>query len=318
MSVNRKFPILFFLLLILPFMSYQQELRCNVQINSQKIQGTNRQVFQTLQTAVYEFLNNTSWTNHIYGQDERIECNIMLTLSEQIGSDEFKGSIQIQSRRPVFGTSYNTTMLNIVDNNLHFRYVEFDQLEFSENRHDNNLTAILAYYAYVILGFDYDSFSYLGGTEYFQLAEKIVNNAQNATERGWKAYEGNRKNRYWLVENVLNSRYRPLREVYYKYHRLGLDRMSDKLAEGRAEIAEVLTNVQRVYREKPDPQMYYLQLFFDAKSDELVNIFSESFPAEKTRVLNILNEVDNANASKYNRIKDAQGGGGGGRDETGR
>lgn len=187
----QKYILLGILLFALPTESYQQELRCNVQINSQKIQGTNRQLFQTLQTAVYEFMNNTPWTNHIYGQDERIECNVMLTLNEQIGSDEFRGTIQIQSRRPIFGTSYNTTMLNIVDNNLQFRYIEFDQLEFSDTRHGNNLTSILAYYAYIILGFDYDSFSYLGGTEYFQKAERIVNNAQNTTdgERGWKAYE---------------------------------------------------------------------------------------------------------------------------------
>ena len=312
MNAIRKLSF-FILLLSVPLFAYQQELRCNVQINSQRIQGTNRQVFQTLQTSIYEFVNNTPWTNHIYSQDERIECNFLISLEEQIGSDEFKGSIQVQARRPVFGTSYNTTMLNIVDNSLHFRYVEFDPLEFSENRHDNNLTSILAYYVYIILGFDYDSFSYLGGTEYFQKAERIVNNAQNAPERGWKAYEGNRRNRYWLVENALNSRYRPIREVNYKYHRLGLDIMSDKLVEGRAEIAQTLTSIQRVYRDKPDPHMYLLQIFFDAKSDELVNVFSESFPAEQTRVVNILTEVDNANSSKYNRIgRDSQTSGGGG------
>ncbi len=244
------------LLILAPLFSFQQELRCNVQINAQKIQGTNRQMFQTMQTSIYEFMNNTNWTNHIYGQDEKIECTIMLTLNEQLGSDEYKGTIQVQSRRPVYGTSYNTAMLNMVDNNLHFRYLEYDKLEFSETRHISNLTSILAYYAYIILGFDYDSFSYLGGTEYFQKAERIVNNAQNAQERGWKAYEGNRKNRYWLVENVLNSKYRPLREVYYRYHRHGLDLMSDKLVEGRTEIAESLTNVQRVFREKPDPYMF--------------------------------------------------------------
>lgn len=307
MSVSRRF-LISLTFLIIPFFVSSQELRCNVQINSQKIQGTNRQIFQTMQTAVYEFMNNTSWTNHIYGQDERIECNIMIVLNEQIGSDEFKGTIQVQSRRPVYGTSYTTTLLNIVDNNMHFRYIEYDQLEFSDTRHTSNLASVLAFYAYTILGFDYDTFSYLGGTEYFQIAERIVNNAQNATERGWKAYEGNRKNRYWLSENILNPKYRPIREVYYKYHRLGLDRMSDKLVEGRAEISESLTSIQRVFREKPDPYMYYLQIFFDAKSEELVSLFSESFPAEKTRVVNILNEIDNANSSKYNKITQEGGG----------
>ncbi len=300
--LTRKALAVIILGILTPFVSFQQELRCNIQVSSQRIQGTNREVFQTMQTAIYEFMNNTAWTNHLFGQDERIECNMMITLNEQIGSDEFKGSIQIQARRPVFGTSYSTTMLNIVDNNMNFRYAEFDKLEYMDSRHSSNLTAILAYYAYIILGFDYDSFSYLGGTEYFEKADKIVNQAQSATERGWKAYEGNRKNRYWLVENLLSVKYRPMREVYYKYHRLGLDRMSDKLTEGRAEIAESLVNIQRVFRDKPDTYMYYIQVFFDAKSDELVNIFSESFPAEKTRVLNILTEVDNANASKYSRM----------------
>jgi len=294
--------LLFTLLFLLSHIANSQELRCNVQVNSQKIQGTNRQLYQTLQTAIYEFMNNTNWTNHVYGQDERIECTIMLTLNEQIGSDEYKGTLQVQSRRPIFNTSYNSPMLNFMDNNLHFRYLEYDKLEFSESSHISNLSSILAFYAYIIIGFDYDSFSYLGGTEYFQKAERIVTNAQSAVERGWKAYEGNRKNRYWLAENVINEKYKPLREVYYRYHRLGLDRMSDKLMEGRAEIAESVTNIQRIYREKPDPYMFYLQLFFDAKSDELVNLFSESFATEKTRVTNILIEVDNANATKYKKI----------------
>lgn len=290
------------LLVLTPFWANSQELRCNVSINSQRIQGTNRLLFQNMQTAIYEFMNNTPWTNHVYGFDERIECSIMLNITEQIGSDEFKGTIQIQSRRPVFNTSYNTTMLNFQDNNLHFRYREYEKLEFSESSHLSNLTSILAFYAYIIIGLDYDSFSRLGGTEYFQKAERIVNNAQNAVERGWKAYEGNRKNRYWMIENLLNPKYQPLREAFYRYHRLGLDVMSEKAAEGRAEIAESLVLLQRVYREKPDPYLFALQLFFDAKNEELVNIFSESYPTEKARVVNILTEIDNPNASKYKRI----------------
>jgi len=293
-------------LLFIPLIAFSQELRCNVSVNSQRIQGTNRVLFQNMQTAIYEFMNNTTWTNHVYSFDERIECSIMLNITEQIGSDEFKGTIQVQSRRPVFNTSYNTTMLNFQDNNLHFRFREYEKIEFSESTHLNNLSSILAFYAYVIIGLDYDSFSLLGGTEYFQKAERIVSNAQNAVERGWKAYEGNRKNRYWLIENLLNPKYKPLREAIYKYHRLGLDVMSEKTAEGRAEIAESLVLLQRVYREKPDPYLFALQLFFDAKSDELVNIFSESFPTEKARVVNILTEIDNANASKYKKIIEQQ------------
>ncbi len=294
--------IIFIVLIVSPGFLWAQELRCNIQVNTQKIQGTNRTVFQTLQTSLYEFMNNTAWTNHVYGFDERIECNIMLNITEQLGSDEYKGTIQVQARRPVFNSSYNTTMLNFLDNNLHFRYREFDKIEFTETSHLSNLSSTLAFYAYIILGIDYDSYSNLGGNEYFLKAEKIVTNAQNAPERGWKAYEGNRKNRYWMVENLLNSKYRPLREVYYRYHRQGLDRMSEKPTEGRAEIAESLALLQKVYREKPDPYLFGLQLFFDAKNDELVNVFSESFPTEQARVVNILIEVDNPNASKYKTI----------------
>ncbi|MGE0079199.1 MAG: DUF4835 family protein [Bacteroidales bacterium] len=303
MGVKR---IIFFCLFFVPVVLSAQELRCNVQVNSQKIQGTNRTVFQTLQTAIYEFMNNTPWTNHVYGFDERIECNILLNITEQSGSDEYKGTIQVQSRRPVFNSSYNTTMLNFLDNNLNFQYREFDKIEFSESSHLSNLSSILAFYAYIILGIDYDSFSNMGGNEYFLKAEKIVTNAQVAAEKGWKAYEGNRKNRYWMIENLLNTKYRPLRETYYRYHRLGLDRMSDKSAEGRAEIAECLALLQKVYREKPDAYLFGLQLFFDAKNDELVNVFSESFPTEKARVVNILTEVDNANASKYKTILESK------------
>ena len=288
--------------LLLPTLLLAQELKCNIQINSQKISGTNRSVYQTLQTSIYEFMNNTSWTNHVYGIDERIECNIVINLNEQIGSDEYKGTIQVQSRRPVFNTSYNTTTLNFLDNYLDFRYLEYNKLEFSENLHLSNLTSILAFYAYIVLGIDYDSYSYLGGTEYFQKAEKILNNAQNAPESGWKAYEGNRKNRYWMVENILNEKYKPIREVYYRYHRLGLDIMNEKVIDGRAEIAECMVSIQKVFRDKPDPYLFYNQLFFDAKNDEIVSLFSESFPAEKARVVNILTEIDNANASKYRVI----------------
>ena len=252
-------------------------------------------------------MNNTSWTNHVYAVDERIECNIMLNITEQLGSDEYKGTLQIQSRRPVYNTSYYTTMLNFQDNNLHFRYLEYDKLEFRENSHLSNLTSTLAFYAYIILGLDYDSFSYEGGTEYFQKAERIVNNAQNAPERGWKAYQGNRKKRYWLVENFLNPKYRRVRNVYYVYHRLGLDPMSEKVVESRAAIAEAIADLQVVYREKPDPYLFYLQMFFDAKSDELVSLFKESYPTEKARVANMLIEIDNSNASKYKTITASSG-----------
>lgn len=281
---------------------FSQELRCNIQVNSSQIQGTNKQVFQTLQTAIYEFMNNTAWTNHVYTNEERIECNIMITLQDHSG-DEFTGSIQVQSRRPVFNTSYNTTVLNYKDDNLKFNYVEFEPLEFSLNEHRSNLTSVLAYYAYVIIGLDYDTFSLMGGTEFFQKAERIVNNAQNAPESGWKAFES-RRNRYWLIENILNDRYKGIREFLYRYHRLGLDVMESKEAQGRAVIAESLELLQKIYRQKPDPYLFFYDLIMSAKSDELVNVFSESFMAEADRAYNILVEIDPTRSDKYKKIKE--------------
>jgi hypothetical protein len=280
-----------------------QELRCNVQIVSQQIQGSNKQVFQTMQNAIYEFMNNRVWTNHVYAMEERIECNLMINITEQISADEFKGTMTVQSRRPVFNTNYSTMTLNFVDNDIHFRYVEFSPLEFDLNSHTSNLTSILAFYAYFILGLDYDTFSLMGGTPYFTNAERIVLNAQNAPEAGWKPLDDlAHKSRYWLVKDMLDPDYQPLREFNYRYHRLGLDVMDKEVAEGRAEVTNSLELLQNVYRKKPDPYMYLMRLVFDSKVDELVNIYSESYPEERTRAHNILVEVDKTNTNKYKAI----------------
>ncbi len=276
-----------------------QELKCNIQINSQKIQGTNRNVFQTMQSALYEFLNSTQWTEHVYSESERIECTMIFTLNEQVGSDEYKGTLNVQSRRPIFGTSYNAPLINILDNNIQFKYIENEKLEFSESAHLSNLTAILAFYVYIVLGYDYDTFSPLGGTPYFEKAEQVVQNAQNAPERGWKAYEGNRKNRFWIAANMLSDKYRPLRRAMYTYHRRGLDLMADKLNEGRAQMLQALLEVQKVYRQKPDPDMFALQLFLDAKREELISTFEQSPSTERAKAVNVLREIDNTNAKRY-------------------
>jgi hypothetical protein len=281
-----------------------QELRCNVSISAQKIQGANRTMFETMQSDLYEFMNNRKWTDQKFAMDERIECSFFINLDEQISSDEFKGSIQVQARRPVFNSSYETIMLNIKDNDFHAKYVEYQTLEFNETSNKDNLTNILAYYAYIILGMDYDSFSPEGGTEFFQKAQNIVNNSQNAREKGWKAYESER-NRYWLVENIMNKSYSGFRSCTYQYCRQGLDLMSDKAPEGRAAIAESLKSIQKVFKSKPS--LYILQVFFDAKSDELVNVFSNSFPDEKNRVSVILLECDPSNATKYEKILKSEG-----------
>lgn len=285
---------------------YSQELNCNVQVTAQKIQGSNRQVFESMQRDIYEFMNNTVWTNHVFSYAERIDCNMSINLTDQYSADEFKGTIQIQLRRPIFNTTYNSTMLNFMDNNFQFRYVEFQPLEFDPNSYRSSLVSVLAYYAYMIIGFDYDSFSTLGGTEFFQVAEKIVTNAQNASEPGWKPYDGSRnKNRYWLVKNVLDKEYEGVRRFIHEYNINGLDKMESRTAEARTSIAESLKLIQEVYRAKPDPYMYLIQIILDSKVDELVNIFSEAFSEEKSRVIQILAEIDPGNKTKYEKITSA-------------
>jgi len=295
--------IILTLLVLLPAVLTAQELNCNVQVSAQKVQGSNRQVFENMQRDIFEFMNNTVWTNNVFSYTERVDCNILININDQISADEFSGTITVQLKRPVYNTTYNSTMLNFVDNNFRFRYVEFQPLEFDPTTHRSSLISVLAYYTYLILGFDYDSFSPLGGTEYFQMAEKIVTNAQNAPESGWKPYDGSRnRNRYWLMKNVLDKEYEGVRRFNYEYYINGLDKMESRISEARASMVESLKLLQDVYRKKPDPFMYLLQIVIEAKSAELVSVFSESFPEEKSRVVQILTEIDPSNKTNYQKI----------------
>ena len=280
-----------------------QELYCNVQVSAQKIQGSNREIFQSMQRDIYEFMNSMVWTDNVFSFAERIECNLLINLDEQLSADEFRGTIQVQLSRPVFNTTYESTVLNFVDNYFQFRYVEFQPLEFNPNSHTSNLVSVLAYYAYMLIGMDFDTYSQGGGTPYFQVAEKIVTNAQNAPEQGWKPYDGSRnRNRYWMVKNILDTEYSGVRQFIYLYHLRGLDRMESDMTQARTEIYESLRRLQEVYRRRPDPFMYYMTVIIDAKADEIVNIFSQGFPEEKNRVVQILNEIDPANETKYQKI----------------
>jgi len=293
--------ILIFALICCSIVAAGQEFRCNVSVSSSRVEGTYKQVFESMRTDIYEFMNNRKWSDNVFTTDERIECTIFIQITEQVSSDEFKGTMQVQLNRPVFNSSYDSPLLNIKDNDLQFRYVEFQPMEFDETSNSNPLTNILAYYANVLLGFDYDTYSPLGGSAYFQKARDIVNRSQNAREKGWRAFEGN-FNRFWLIENLTNKAYGPFRELLYRYHRLGLDMMAEKPDIGRSEIADALKNMQRVYRAKPDT--YVNRIFFDAKSDELVNVFSKGSTDEKGRVMVILTECDPSNAGKYQKILD--------------
>lgn len=283
--------------------SVSQELYCNIQVSAQKIQGSNREVFQSMQRDIYDFMNSMVWTDNVFSFSERIECNLLINLDEQLSADEFRGTIQVQLSRPVYNTTYKTTVLNFVDNNFQFRYVEFQPLEFNPNSHTSNLVSVLAYYAYLIIGMDFDTFSPEGGTAYFQIAEKIVTNAQSAPEPGWKPYDGSRnRNRYWLIKNILDKEYSGVRQFEYLYHIRGLDRMESDMTQARTEIYESFRRLQEVYRRRPDPFMYYMTVILEAKVDEVVSIFTPGFPEEKNRVVQILTEIDPANESKYKQI----------------
>ncbi|MBP7506847.1 MAG: DUF4835 family protein [Prolixibacteraceae bacterium] len=290
-----------FILIFVSNMLVAQELRCNISVNANKLPGANKNIFRSMQMDLYEFMNNKKWTKHNYSNNEKIECSMTIQITRQVSSDEYEATINVQSKRPVYNSSFKTTILNIQDESFRFKYQEFQTIEFSESGNKDNLTNVLAYYAYVILGFDYDTFSLNGGTEYFERARQIVTESQNVQWKnsGWKAFESD-YNRYWLVDNILNKTYLPYRELMYTYHRKGLDVMSERVEEGRAEIAESLRLLQKVFRSRS--KLYITQIFFDSKSNELVNIFSNSFPDEQNRVIKILNECDPSNASKYERI----------------
>lgn len=279
-----------------------QELNCQVQVVSQQVQGTDaKRIFDNMQKQIFEFMNNTKWTKDTYTTNERIDCTILINVTEKVSTTDFKATIQVQCRRPVFKSSYNSPLFNYNDQNFEFSYIEYQPFDFNLTTFNSNLTSVLAYYAYVILAFDYDSFSPLGGTEYWQKAQQITTNAQNGSGAGpgWKGFEGN-KNRYWLVENILNPVFTPIRDTYYNYHRKGMDIMVDKPDEGRAIVLESLLKLKEVHKNRPSS--YNMQLFFNAKMDEVINIFSGGTPQEKQTATETLNLIDAANINKYAKI----------------
>ncbi|MES2567858.1 MAG: DUF4835 family protein [Bacteroidota bacterium] len=293
--------IYFFLFLLTGQVLFSQELNCQVSVVSPQIQGTTeKQIFEQLQKSIFEFMNNTKWTKDNFTTSERIDCSILINVTAKAGTDDYRATIQIQSRRPVFKSSYFSPAFNYIDENFAFRYQQFQQLEFNLNTFSNNITSVLAYYAYIIIANDYDTYSNLGGTEYFQKAQVVVSNAQGAAETGWKSFESN-KNRYWIVENALQPVFQPIRECMYKYHRLGLDIMNEKADEGRKEILKSTELLLGVYKNRP--ASFIMELFFDAKADEMVNIFSKGFPDEKAKIVETLTTVDPANSTKYFKIQ---------------
>lgn len=282
-----------------------QELNCTVTINSDQIEGSNKQIFNTLKTSIEEYMSQNRWTNMSYAEHEKIECS-MLIVVQKMEDNLFTCEMTLQSRRPVYGTTYTTPLLNFKDNSFTFTYQEYDRIEWQQNQFTTNLTAMLAYYCYLIIGHDQDSFQRLGGTPYFQQCEEIVNMCQSASmdnseQRGWLAFESN-KNRYALINNLLDEAFKKYRNYYYEYHRLGLDEMSNNVANARARIAEGMPVLREAYRARP--ATYVINTFLDAKADELVDIFSKGTDKEKKAVYEILMDIDPTRQNTYDKINE--------------
>ena len=280
-----------------------QELKCTISINSEQVQGSNKAIFTTLQQSMEEFVNTQRWTNMTFQEKERIECSMMIVV-KSVQDNMFVCEFTCQSRRPVFGTTYTTPTLNIKDENFTFTYQEYDRMEFQHNTFTSNLTALVAYYCYLIIGHDMDSFAKLGGTPYFQVCEDIVTSAQsasldNAEMVGWKAFESNR-NRYALTNNLMDEAFKKYRAYYYDYHRHGLDEMVNNVANGRARIAKDIKVLKEAYNARP--ATYLVGTFLDAKSDELVNIFKSGTADEKKMVYELLMDIDPTRQDTYENI----------------
>lgn len=287
------------LLFCLALSCMAQDFQCQISINSSKISGSNRNRYNALQQELYRFINDRKWCQYNLKTNERIECAIMITL-DAVSGDEFTGTMTIQLQRPVYGTSYKSTVLNFQDKNVKFTYAEGDPLEYSDNTNLSQFTSLIAFYLNLFLAVDFDTFSMNGGAPYYSKCQNIVNLNQTSKEPGWKVYESGQNNRYWIMENLTNSNYGKLHEFLYKYHRLGLDVMAESPDAGRAVIAESLRLLQDVHKQKSN--IYMVQMLVHAKSDEIVNIFKQGTPSEKTQVLNIMKQIDASNQSKYNAI----------------
>ncbi|MGI9542254.1 MAG: DUF4835 family protein [Cyclobacteriaceae bacterium] len=291
--------LIFSLVLFTPLLG--QELNCNVVVNvGPAVETTERRIFQDMETAFYQFLNNTEWTSDVFKNQERINCNLVITIEKMPAVGNFTASVQVQASRPIYGTDYESIILNFADRDWQFQYNESQPLQYNDNAFTNNITSILAFYVYVILGFDYDSFSNLGGTEYFENARQVVNNAQQSNRKGWSQFEGNTRNRFWLAENLNNQQLTPVREAIYTYHRKGLDVFSQDKDQGRQEILTSLKRLEQANQRKPNSIL--IITFFDAKKDEMINIFSEGNIQVRREAFNILSQLDPSNTDEYEVI----------------
>ncbi len=289
---------IFFVLASAP-LAAAQELNCQVTFNTDQIEGTNKQVFETLQQAVSEYMNTTVFTNAQFAANEKIDCRMFFTIKEY-KDDTFTGDLQVQSTRPVYNSSYTTTLINFKDTKLEFAYRENEPLVYSVNNMESQLTAILNFYAFLFLAVDFDSFAPNGGEPYFERLQQIVQMAQSSGESGWKAFEDT-KNRSAVLSGFTDAATSGIRKLMYDYHRTGLDNMSVSVDKGRAAITESLSEIEKIY--KTSPMSVILSMFKDAKFDELVNIYSKAPAEERSKVYNLLQPIYPTEEKRLEEIK---------------
>ena len=285
-----------------------QEIQARISVIVSKVSTqVDKKIFQTLQTSLINFLNSRRWTNDVFQPGEKIQCNFLLTIDQDLGNNVFKGKLTTQAARPVYNTSYDSPIMNFLDENVTFRYVEFQPIEFNENRVQGNdplaanIMAVLAFYVNIILGLDYDSFSLKGGDPYFQKAWNIVNNApENSEISGWKSYESIR-NRYWLAENFNNNRFALIHDALYSYYRSGLDIFYENEDAGRIGILNCLNYLNTINNENPNSMA--LQFFFQGKSNEFLKVFSKATAEQKSRARDLLARLDITNVNVYKELK---------------
>lgn len=287
------------LMAMVPMLLAAQELNCTVEVNAQKIEGGSKSVFQTLQEAMTEYMNETKFSNATFATNEKIDCRLFLTVSEYT-DDRITGDLQVQLSRPVYNSTYTTTLFNFKDNRVSFEYREGEPIIFNETTVEDNLTAILNYYAYLFLALDFDSFSPMGGQAYYDRAESIVQSAQSLGEIGWKAFE-DPKNRSGVLSSYTQPSTSMIRQLLYDYHRKGLDEMVTAPDKGRAVITESLNAIQQIY--KADPMSAALSIFRDSKLDELVNVYSKAPQTERETVYKLLQPIYPAENDRLEKIR---------------
>ena len=296
----RSFNFFFFLIFfVFSHKIISQELNAQVIVNSNLVNQTNQQIFQTLERSLNEFLNNQSWTNKEFLSNEKITCSFIFTLSSY-KNDKFEGTLQVQSQRPVFDSNYDSPVLNFLDKDIEFKYQEFQPLFFNKSSFESNLVSIVSYYSFLIIGLDMDTFKLNGGSFSFDNAQTIVNLARQSGFKGWNPNESDR-NRFWLIESILSNSFNDYRKSLYIYHKKGLDFMTNNNFEAKISILESINNLEKVYNVRPDS--YLLQIFFDAKSDEIVNIFSGGPKVELNSTLSVLKKISPFFNSKWKQIK---------------